>query len=115
MIDKSALPDSRRLASGRGLVAGVPAVAIAIAVAAGFCAARMCAAADQPPPGGPAEAAVFEITQDTVLDPAKTYGRLVIQASGITVNGRGAWLIGPGRACPKTSSRSPWRPGACPA
>jgi len=34
------------------------------------------------------------IKQDTVLDPAKTYSQLVIQASDITIDGRGAWLIG---------------------
>ena len=31
---------------------------------------------------------------DTTLDPGKTYGRIVIQASGVTIDGRGAWLIG---------------------
>ena len=34
------------------------------------------------------------ITQDTVLDPAKTYSQIVIKASGITIDGRGAWLVG---------------------
>ncbi|MCU0959454.1 MAG: right-handed parallel beta-helix repeat-containing protein [Pirellulaceae bacterium] len=34
------------------------------------------------------------ITHDTQLDPAKTYGPIVIGASGITVDGRGAWLVG---------------------
>lgn len=39
-------------------------------------------------------AGVLEITENTVLDPAKTYGAIVIKASNITVDGRGAWLIG---------------------
>ncbi len=34
------------------------------------------------------------ITGDTTLDPGRTYGPIVIQASGITIDGRGAWLIG---------------------
>jgi parallel beta-helix repeat protein len=37
---------------------------------------------------------VLEITKDTTLDPAKTYGAIVIKASNVTVDGRGAWLIG---------------------
>ena len=37
---------------------------------------------------------VLEITSDTTLDPAKTYGRIVIAASDVTVDGRGAWLVG---------------------
>ncbi len=41
------------------------------------------------------------ITQDTVLDPAKTYSRIVIKASGITIDGRGAWLIGAQQGDPK--------------
>ena len=40
------------------------------------------------------EPAVLEISKDTVLDPARTYGRIVIKASNITIDGRGAWLIG---------------------
>lgn len=38
---------------------------------------------------------VLRITRDTVLDPCKTYGEIVIEASGVTIDGRGAWLIGP--------------------
>ncbi len=34
------------------------------------------------------------ITADTTLDPGRTYGPIVVQASGITIDGRGAWLIG---------------------
>ena len=41
------------------------------------------------------------ITQDTVLDPAKTYGPLVIKASNITIDGRGAWVIGATQGNPK--------------
>ena len=41
---------------------------------------------ESPPP--------LEITKDTTLDPAKTYGRIVIKASNITIDGRGAWVIG---------------------
>lgn len=35
-----------------------------------------------------------EITSDMVLDPAKTYGPLIIKASNITIDGRGAAVIG---------------------
>jgi len=38
---------------------------------------------------------VLEITENTTLDPAKTYGRIVIKASNIQIDGRGAWLVGP--------------------
>ena len=31
---------------------------------------------------------VLEITRDTVLDPAKTYGPIVIRASSVTIDGR---------------------------
>ena len=44
---------------------------------------------------------VLEITQSTVLDPAKTYGRIVIKASNITIDGRGAWVIGATQGAPK--------------
>ncbi len=56
---------------------------------------------------GPAVAAGAEaapplrITRDTVLDPAKAYGRIVIEASGITIDGRGAWLVGARQGDPK--------------
>ncbi len=52
------------------------------------------AAADTPP--------VLEITKDTVLDPAKTYGRVVVKASGITIDGHGATLVGATEGDPKT-------------
>ena len=44
---------------------------------------------------------VLEITQNTKLDPAKTYGRIVIKASGITIDGRGAWVVGATQGDPK--------------
>jgi parallel beta-helix repeat protein len=53
------------------------------------------AAAEKEPP-------VLEITQDTVLDPAKTYGQIIIKKSGVTVDGRGAWLVGVTQGEPKT-------------
>jgi len=52
-------------------------------------------------PATAAEVPALEITKDTVLDPAKTYGRIVIQASGITIDGRGAWLVGAKQGSPK--------------
>jgi len=48
------------------------------------------------------QGAPMEITQDTVLDPARTYGPLVIKASNITVDGRGAWLAGATQGLPKS-------------
>lgn len=47
-----------------------------------------------------APAPVLEIDRDTVLDPAKTYGPIVVKASGVTLDGRGAWLIGDTAAKP---------------
>jgi len=44
----------------------------------------------------------LEITKDTVLDPAKSYGRIVIKSSDITLDGRGAWVIGVTTGDPKT-------------
>jgi parallel beta-helix repeat protein len=35
-----------------------------------------------------------EITQNTTLDPEKVYGRLIIKASNITIDGRGAKIVG---------------------
>ena len=42
------------------------------------------------------------ITTDTILDPQRTYGQLVIKGSNITIDGRGAWLIGSTETDPKT-------------
>jgi parallel beta-helix repeat protein len=39
--------------------------------------------------------AVLEISRDTTLDPRKTYDAIVITASNVTLDGRGAWLLGP--------------------
>jgi hypothetical protein len=41
---------------------------------------------------------VLEITRDTVLDPGQTYGRIEIKSSNVTVDGRGAWVLGPAAA-----------------
>ena len=41
-----------------------------------------------------ASAHAVDITQDTQLDPNKTYGPLVIKASNITIDGRGTTLVG---------------------
>ncbi|HEY3322719.1 MAG TPA: right-handed parallel beta-helix repeat-containing protein [Planctomycetota bacterium] len=41
-----------------------------------------------------AEEPALEITADTRLDPAKTYSKIVIKASNITVDGQGAWVVG---------------------
>ncbi len=40
--------------------------------------------------------AVLEVTTDLTLDPAKTYGQLVVKASGVVIDGQGAVLVGPG-------------------
>lgn len=41
------------------------------------------------------------VTKDTTLDPAKTYGSIVIQASNVTVDGRGASVTGDMAVAPK--------------
>lgn len=41
------------------------------------------------------------LEKDTVLDPAKTYGRIVIKASGITIDGKGASVVGATEGDPK--------------
>src|SRR5262249_41844294 len=43
-----------------------------------------------------------EIREDTVLDPSRQYGQIEIKASGITVDGKGAWLIGDRHGRPNT-------------
>ena len=43
----------------------------------------------------------LEITKDTDLDPAKTYGRIVIKASGIKIDGHGASVVGATKGDPK--------------
>lgn len=42
----------------------------------------------------PQQPAILEIDRDVTLDPKKTYGRIIIKASRITIDGQGAWLIG---------------------
>lgn len=44
----------------------------------------------------------LEITGDTVFDPAKLYGPIVIKTSGITVDGQGAAVVGNSSGDPKT-------------
>ena len=44
---------------------------------------------------------VLEISADTTLDPAKTYGAIVIRKSGITLDGNGASLVGAPEGNPK--------------
>ena len=36
----------------------------------------------------------MEVTSNVVLDPARTYGSIVVKKSGVTIDGRGAWLVG---------------------
>jgi parallel beta-helix repeat protein len=48
------------------------------------------------------ERPVLEISSDTVLDPDKPYGGIVVKASGITIDGRGAILLGAEEGDPKT-------------
>ena len=38
---------------------------------------------------------VLEVAKDTVLEPGKTYGAIVIKASNVKIDGRGAWVVGP--------------------
>jgi hypothetical protein len=54
------------------------------------------------PAAGPVEAPPLEVTKDTVLDPAKTYGRIVIKSSDVTIDGRGAWVAGTTQGDPKS-------------
>ncbi len=61
-------------------------------------AAVAIARAQAPAPAGPQP---LEITKDTTLDPAKTYGPIIIKASNITIDGRGAWVVGPRQGNPK--------------
>ncbi len=44
---------------------------------------------------------VLEVSSDLTLDPKITYGPLVVKKSGITIDGRGAWLIGSKEGLPK--------------
>ena len=62
---------------------------------------------------GPPARSVLEITKDTVLDPATTYGPIVIKASNVIVDGAGAWVIGV-RAIRRTTRAWAFRPSASP-
>ena len=44
---------------------------------------------------------VLEVTSDISLDPQRTYGAIVVKKSGITIEGRGAWLVGAVAGTPK--------------
>ncbi|RPI85090.1 MAG: PKD domain-containing protein, partial [Planctomycetaceae bacterium] len=77
--------DQRKLSLATVLLAGVLVAGIV----------NRLGAADKP-------LAVLEITADTELDPARTYGAIVIKASNVTLDGKGAWLIGPGQGDPKS-------------
>ncbi len=37
---------------------------------------------------------VLEVTSDITLDPQQTYGAIIVKKSGVTIDGRGAWLVG---------------------
>jgi len=52
--------------------------------------------------------AVLEITTDTELDPQVAYGRIVVKASGVVIEGNGAVLVGPAAAAGKAQ----WNTGA---
>jgi parallel beta-helix repeat protein len=45
---------------------------------------------------------VLEVTKDTTLDAKKTYGRLIVKNSNVTIDGQGAWVIGTDGSKPKT-------------
>ncbi len=45
-------------------------------------------------PTAAADTNILEITKDTILDPNRTYGPLVIKSSNVKIDGRGAWVIG---------------------
>jgi parallel beta-helix repeat protein len=61
---------------------------IVLSAAAAFGFVRAVAVGPQP------DVPVLEITADTTLEPAKTYGRLVIKASNVMVDGKGARIVG---------------------
>ena len=57
--------------------------------------ARLALAQEPAPPAGAPPAAVVVLTADGTLDPTVVYGGLVLAADGITVDGRGARVVGP--------------------
>ncbi len=44
---------------------------------------------------------ILEVSSDITLDPNKTYGAIVVKKSGVTIDGKGAWLIGTTKGPPK--------------
>jgi len=80
VLPKRPIASSPCAATGRvrafGVVVGIAASLVVSNVASG----------DEPPRR--------EVSTDTVLDPTQTYGALVITRSNVTIDGRGAWLIG---------------------
>ena len=62
------------------------------------CVAAVIARAQAPAPAGPPP---LEIIANTVLDPAKAYGPIVIKASNIIIDGRGACVVGARQGDPK--------------
>ncbi len=71
----------------------VKAFAVAMLQAGAYYAHAADKSADAPP---------LVIENDTQLDTAKTYGRIVIKGSNITVDGRGASIVGAKAGDPKT-------------
>lgn len=66
-----------------------------------FCSVAAVCLADDPPAATARRPR--EVTADLTLDPAQTYDApLVIKASNITIDGRGAWLVGAKGGNPKT-------------
>lgn len=45
---------------------------------------------------------VLEVTSNMTLDPNRVYGQIVVKASGVTIDGRGAWLVGAESGEPNT-------------
>ena len=70
----------------------LPRIAVLVPLLLAASVAAKANAADRP---------VVEITADTVLDPAVTYGGLVIRADGVTVDGAGAVVLGAEGGDPK--------------
>lgn len=58
-----------------------------------FVTCLLCGAEERPAP--------LEVSADITLDPQKTYGPIVITKSGVTLDGRGAWLSGAKEGNPK--------------
>ncbi len=71
-----------------------------------FCATDIGEAQEQADLNSSERPDVLIISKDVQLDPQRTYGRIEIRASNITVDGRGAWLIG-ARGGARASSLGP--------